>query len=549
MLDREIRDILALGVELRCKTRVGTDICLDDLERDFDAIFVAVGAQESTLLGISGEDACGCSGAVEFLRAHHLGQDVRPGTKVAVIGGGNSALDAAGTALRLGAEVTVYYRRDRRDMPAVEAEIVAAEAEGVRFEFSRAHRVLREGVAVSGLELVRMELAEEDDSGRKTPRPIPGSEFQVVADTVISAIGQGSDLDFLDGRSGGAGTGVASDRRAIEVDRHLKNPSPKIWAGGDVVTGPSTVVGSMAHGRVAAGKIIEYLTERPSPFAVLPLGVRGVGDYTTISEDLPQQPRQEMPLRQPKVRRRDFEEVGLGLTVDQAVAEARRCLQCSACSECGSCEIVCSDIGAIDHFRASRRIELVSPAVIVADEKEMPEGDYSDFPGLVRVAEFKGDLVTMMIAGSAAAGQAIALAAPLRSRAVPEPARILESVRRDPFGHIPLHVQRNNGLAVHSRPDIGNGDQRAGSGPWGDGLLRVPSSRFRPDRGRCAKAPAQSGDPRLVRLLPPGVPVHLLQRPEEPNPHPSVRRARLGPVEFRDDQPARSPCGGATFRR
>ncbi len=151
ILDREIQDILALGVELRCNTRVGKDICLEELEREFDAIFLAVGAQESTLLGIDGEDARGCSGAFELLRAHHLGQDVEPGTKVAVIGGGNSAIDAAGTALRLGAEVTIFYRREREDMPAVEAEIVAAEAEGVRIEFRVGPtRVLREGGKVSG---------------------------------------------------------------------------------------------------------------------------------------------------------------------------------------------------------------------------------------------------------------------------------------------------------------------------------------------------------------------------------------------------------------
>ena len=149
-------------------------------------------------------------------------------------------------------------------------------------------------------------------------------------------------------------TGVGGGPRAIAVDRDLRTRNPKIWAGGDAVTGPSTVVGSMAQGRIAAGKIIEYVTGRRPSFTDLPLGVRGVGEYASISEDLPQQPRRDGAERQPKVRRRDFEEVGLGLTLDQAVAEARRCLQCSACCECGSCETVCTDIGAIDHLRGSR---------------------------------------------------------------------------------------------------------------------------------------------------------------------------------------------------
>ena len=166
-----------------------------------------------------------------------------------------------------------------------------------------------------------------------------------------------------------------------------------------MVSGPSTVVASMAHGRIAAGKIMEYLTGHPSPLAELPLRVRGVGEYTTISEDLPQQPRQEMALRQPRVRRRDFEEVGLGLTTDQAMAEARRCLQCSACCECRSCETVCFDIGAIDHFRTSRRLEFMSPGVIVADDQEMPPGDYGEVQGVFRIGEFRADLMTMMIAG------------------------------------------------------------------------------------------------------------------------------------------------------
>jgi NADPH-dependent glutamate synthase beta subunit-like oxidoreductase/formate hydrogenlyase subunit 6/NADH:ubiquinone oxidoreductase subunit I len=419
VLDREIQDILAAGVELKCNTRIGQEIRLDQLEKEFDAIFLAVGGQQSTSPDISGKDAEGCLGAIEFLRAFHSGQKVEVGKKVAVIGGGNSAIDAARTAIRLGADVTIFYRRDRQDMPAQEAEIVSAEAEGVWIEYRVGPtRVLAQNGRVSGLELIRMELGEEDDSGRRRPMPVAGSEFQVNADTIISATGQSPDLDFLIGSSG-----VEVNRQTIRVDHDLKTQNPKIWAGGDVVSGPSTVVASMAHGRIVAGKIIEYLTGLSSPIAELPVRMRGVGEFTTISEDLPQQPRQEMALRQPKVRRRDFEEVGLGLTTDQAMAEARRCLQCSACCECRSCETVCSDIGAIDHFRASKRLEFMSPGVIVADDQEMPPGDYKGFQGLFRVGEFRADLITMMIAGSATVGQAIALAKPLRSKAVPEPIR------------------------------------------------------------------------------------------------------------------------------
>ncbi|MGE5839167.1 MAG: FAD-dependent oxidoreductase, partial [Deltaproteobacteria bacterium] len=394
ILDGEIQDILALGVELKCNTRVGKEIRLEELERGFDAIILAAGAQQSAPLGIFDERTDGCLGAVEMLRAYHSGRKVEVGKRVAVIGGGNSAIDAARTAIRLGAEVTIFYRRERQDMPAQEAEIAAAEAEGVRIEYRVGPtRGLTQNGKVSGLELIRMELGEKDDSGRRRPIPILGSEFKAEADTIISATGQSPNLDFLTD-----GSGVAVCRKTIRVDDGLKTGNPKIWAGGDVVTGPSTVVASMAHGRIAAGKIIEFLTGRPSPLVELPLRVRGVGEYPTISESVPQQPRQEMAQRQPKVRRRDFEEVGLGLTTDQVMAEARRCLQCSGCCECRSCESVCSDIGAIDHFRTSKHLEFMSPAVIVADDQEMPPGDYSDFQGVFRIGEFRQDLVTMMVA-------------------------------------------------------------------------------------------------------------------------------------------------------
>ncbi|MGA2518655.1 MAG: FAD-dependent oxidoreductase [Thermodesulfobacteriota bacterium] len=419
VLDGEIQDILAMGVELKCNGRIGQEIRLEELGRKFDAVFLAVGAQRSAPLDIPGKDMDGCFGAIELLRAFHLGQKVEVGEKVAVIGGGNSAIDAARTALRLGAEVTIFYRRERQDMPAQETEIASAEAEGIQIEYRVGPtRVLAQNGRVSGLELIRMELGEKDDSGRRKPRPIAGSEFQVEADTVITATGQTPNLDFL---TDGSGVGVSL--KTMRVDDDLKTGNPKIWAGGDVVSGPSTVLASMAHGRIAAGKIIESLTGLPSPFAELPLRIRGVGEYWTISEDLPQQPRQEMALRQPKVRRRDFEEVGLGLTVDQATAEARRCLQCSACCECRSCDTVCSDIGAIDHLRTPGTVEFSSPGIIVANDQEMPGANFKELPGIFRAGEFKADLMSVMNMGSACAGQAMGLALPLRSKAVPEPMR------------------------------------------------------------------------------------------------------------------------------
>jgi len=424
VLDREIQDILAGGVELRTGTRVGREISFEELSRNFAAVFVAVGAHRSYALGIPGEEAEGVLGAVELLRAYHLGRPVKIGKRVAVIGGGNSAIDAARTAIRLGAEaVTIYYRRERKDMPAQEAEIQAAEAEGVQLEYLVGPaKVMVKNNEVDGLELVRMKLGELGPDGRRIPEPIPDSEFSVEADRVIVAVSQRADLDFLPDPGQVEKTGTA-----LRVDDRFRTSQPEVFAAGDVVTGPSTVIAAMANGRMAAARIIEQLAGEPAvPFGKWLPHPRGVGDYLPIAEDVPQQPRQELAQRQPKVRRRDFEEVDFGLTEAQAVAEAKRCLQCGACCECRVCETACADMGAIDHFRSARRIELSSPSVIVADDREMPAGEFGEREGIYRVGELKADLMDLLVAGSAAAGQAMARADKLRAPAIPEAAAVRE---------------------------------------------------------------------------------------------------------------------------
>ena len=417
VLDREIQDILAAGVELRAGVRVGREISFDQLGQEFDIIFLAVGAHQSYALNIPGEDAEGVLGAVEMLRAYHLGRNFQIGKKVAVIGGGNSAMDAARTAIRLGADsVTIYYRRERKDMPAQEPEIQAAEAEGVEIEYLVGPAQVKvTNSKVSGLQLIRMKLGRMGPDGRRLPEPIPGSEFLVEADTIISAISQAADLEFLPETSR-----VEKTRNAIKVDEASRTSRPGVSAAGDGVTGPSSVIAAMASGRRAAAEIIEHLTGEPLPFGKLPLEPRGVGDPLAIAEDVPQQPRQEMAQRQPKVRRRDFEEVDFGFTADQAMAEAKRCLQCSGCCECRVCDTACAEVGAIDHFRNSKRFEFFSPGVIVADDQEMPSGEFQNDEGVYRVGELKKDIMDLLVAGSAAAGRVMAQAKELRTSAVPE---------------------------------------------------------------------------------------------------------------------------------
>ena len=432
VLDTEIRAIVDMGVEILTGTRVNS--IRDLFDKGFQSVLVSVGAHRDIRLNIPGEDAEGVFGSVEMLRACYSGQQVKLGKHVAVIGGGNSAIDAARAAIRLGAEtVTIYYRRERKDMPAHEAEIQAAEEEGIRIEYlaTPVRIIVKEG-RVSGLELVKMKLGELDASGRGRPEPIEGSNFNREADTVIVSISQQPDLGEMC-----LGYSVDTDRASrIKVDDGLSASRDGVFAAGDVVTGPSTVIESMAQGRKAAARIIEYLTGEPAPFVEIPSVPRGVGDYLEISEDAPRRWRPEMAQRQPKVRRRDFEEVNLGFTTEQAVAEARRCLQCSACCECRICETVCAEMKAIDHYKSSNRLEFISPVVIVADNNELPSSDTIDQEGIYRLGDFQKatDLMDVLVAGSAVAGKSMSECASLRYPTFPLEPKSMELEEEARFG-------------------------------------------------------------------------------------------------------------------
>jgi NADH-quinone oxidoreductase subunit F len=306
---------------------VGRDVTFEEIDRDFDAIFVAVGAHKSLPLGVPGEEASGVYGAVEWLRAYNTTGNAPMGKRVAVVGGGNSAVDAARVAKRLGAEsVTVYYRRMRGDMPAQKAEIHAAEAEGIEIaELVAPASVVAENGGVGGLQMRRMELRGFDRSGRKQPVPIAGSEFTVAVDTVLSAVSQAPALDFLDRAS------VGTRKATVEVDRSLRTANPKVWAGGDAVTGPAMVIDAIRAGQRAAHAIDASIRQAageqpwvaPDDEAIeIPVDVFDVDDEAT--ERLPA----VMPAADPESRRRDFREVELGYSVEAAMAEAARCMRC-----------------------------------------------------------------------------------------------------------------------------------------------------------------------------------------------------------------------------
>ena len=430
VLDAEIKALVDIGIEIKTKTLIQD---LDDLlGRGFSAVLLATGTHQDLKLNIPGEDLSGVCHCVDFLSGVNLTGEGVLGPRTVVIGGGNSAMDAARCALRLGAEeVTVLAIETEEQMPAHPREVLEAREEGVAFVLGVAP------VAFDGREKVERVVfrpAYWEFSADGQPRLIFDSEetSNLAADSVIVAIGQRPHLDRV-GLQDQIETGRGA--RAV-VDEWGRTSRPGVYAAGDAVTGPSTVVGSMAMGRKVAAGISQDLTGRPAACLDRTLFQRGVGEYVEITEDIPRQPRQAMAQRQPKARRRNFEEVDYGLTNDQAVIEAKRCLQCGCCSECRACESACLDIGAIDHFRPGKRMELETPVVIVTDQEELSVSDGldSDLVCLPRNLDGSNDLMSVMMAGTAAAGQAMIRAAGMRVVSGPGPAEKEPVIAEERYG-------------------------------------------------------------------------------------------------------------------
>jgi len=257
VLAAEVEQLKGLGIKIQTNTPVDQELFSGLLKGgEFQAVFIAAGALKNQKLGIPGEDCERVISGVDFLRKFNLGEDVKVEGKVAVIGGGNVAMDAARTAIRLGAgEVSVLYRRSRQEMPAFDEEIEAAEKEGAKIQYLVAPvEVLSENGRVTGVKCIRMQLGEVDKTGRRRPVPIEGSEHAVDADMVIAAIGQSSDLSFLEREIEVLKGAVAVDPLTLETNL------PGVFAGGDVVSGPASVIEAMVAGRTAAVSIGRYLS-------------------------------------------------------------------------------------------------------------------------------------------------------------------------------------------------------------------------------------------------------------------------------------------------
>lgn len=333
ILKSEIDNIASLGVEIRCNTRVGSDITFDDLNKKFDYVYLAPGAHKSQRMRVEGEDLDGVFGGVEFLRDFNISEDAwlkgekSLGSQVAVIGGGNSAIDAARVARRLGADVTILYRRFRQDMPAAEEEIEAAEHEGIKIEYMVAPlKIIGENGKVTGITCQRMKTGDFDNSGRRRPVPVEGSEFTLHVDAIVAAIGQTSDMSFVPESSG---VSVNKwDNFDVAEGTKSQTTNERFFAGGDAVTGPWTVVGAIAAGHKAADEIDNAIRTRNGepPYEAPP--EEKIDIPFEIDEDSEECPQAKMPELDSIMRRANFDEVELGYTAEAAREEARRCLRC-----------------------------------------------------------------------------------------------------------------------------------------------------------------------------------------------------------------------------
>jgi NADH-quinone oxidoreductase subunit F len=330
-LQDDLDYLISCGLNIKTNMTLGKDFTLDDLfQQGYKAVYLATGAHRPLEMGVPGEEAEGVLQALEYLKNHHLGIPVSLGARVAVIGGGNSAVDAARVAFRdkRVKEATILYRRTQREMPAYPEEIEAGLEEGVRIEYLTAPvRIRTQDGKVVGVECIRMKLGEKDASGRARPVPIPGSEFQVPADTLILAISERAYTPYLKESDG---LTLSPEWGTIIVDPvSMTTTRPGVFAGGDVVSGPSNVVEAMAAGKAAARSIEAYLEGRP--FVRINEVTRPacyVEPVKLTEEEAQNTKRSRMPHLPRGKRRSGHDEIELGFTKELALKEARRCLRC-----------------------------------------------------------------------------------------------------------------------------------------------------------------------------------------------------------------------------
>ncbi len=397
ILDREIAHVLRHGIAVKTGQRLGRDFTIESLTAEgFAAVVLAIGAHLGLSAGIPGEgDFKNVLNAVEWLREVNLGARAVPGHRVVVIGGGNVAVDAARVARRLGSEsVTIVYRRTRQEMPAYADEIEDALAEGIDIRYLTAPaRVIGQEGRLTGLECLCTELGAPDAGGRCRPVPKAGSEFVIDCDVLIPAIGQRIDMSW----AAGAGAPAATARGALAVDPQTSQTSrPGVFAAGDAVSGPATVIEAVAAGHRAVEAIDRFLRGENLSDLAQPSAapVSAEGDWAEVPAAARREER-AMPRHLGLAERTDaFAEVDLGLDEAEARREAGRCLNCGVCCECMECVRVC-EAKAIDHGMQPQEIQVQVGSIILAtgydlmDPGPMRQFGYGRYPNVFTSLEFE----------------------------------------------------------------------------------------------------------------------------------------------------------------
>ncbi len=388
ILDEEISMVEDLGVTFKYNKKIKSVETL--LNKGFSAVFLGTGAPISSKLRIDGEDADGVYHALDFLDKVNSGESVEIGHYVGVIGGGNAAIDAARVAKRLGAhKVFIIYRRSRKEMPAIKSEIKDAEEEGIELILLASPvEILTMKKRVAGIKCIRMKLGEPDESGRRRPIPIPDSEFTIQLDNVIIAIGQrvGEKGPHTDVKVTSWGTPVVDPIT-------YQTSNPRVFAGGDVITGGGLVVDAVAHGHEAAESIHRFLQGED-------LFVGRTDQFKEIpSEQIPKEryPKYErVPVKKlkPTMRVESFKEIEQGYTEEQVLEEAGRCIECGICSECEQCVKACTR-DAIDHSMKDEIVELNVGAIVVAtgyrlfDVSRYERLGFGKYPNVIHGLQFE----------------------------------------------------------------------------------------------------------------------------------------------------------------
>jgi formate dehydrogenase beta subunit len=354
-IEMDVRLIERLGVRFHYDTTIGESITFEELQRDFDSIAITAGAMNAVPLDVPGADLEGVQYGVDFMKRANLGEELEVGTDVVVIGGGYTAMDCSRTSLRHGAaNVSIVYRRTRSELVVDEEELGETEREGVRMEFLASPvEVLGEDGHVTAVRFIRNKLGEPDASGRRSPVPIPGSEFEIKADVVIPAVSQAADLTFLPVEGD-----FEVNRGRVKVDPATYATNVRgVFACGDFVTGPTTLIEAAGHGKKAAYAIDRYLAGRTDVTVAANVKITGSWAFE-MPEFYDVLPRQHIPMVPLESRMPSLDPavnfttpVELGYDATEAVAESTRCLMCNyniwfdpfRCVLCGACADVCPE--------------------------------------------------------------------------------------------------------------------------------------------------------------------------------------------------------------